>query len=233
MACLKAAAPEEPWLRQLVQFLSRYDWEGRENVNLPVTDCADACAGRTETMPVLQAMFAPAREGQSLVAAVELTEELAARGLTEAPSLLKAFFGEAARYGLDSMGEMTLVDGFYLDRYLVTNRKYEYMIPAHAKLRDEYSDTDDQPAVYVTWHEARLFCRWRGHGFRLPTEEEWEHAASWDPVQGVKREYPWGGEFDPSRCNTCEGGPRRTTPVGTYLNGASAYGCFDMAGNVW
>jgi len=233
MACLKAAAPEEPWLRQLVQFLSRYTKDGAEHLSLPVAECAAACAGRAETMAVLRAMFAATREGQSLAAAVELAEELAARGSAPAKTLLEGFFGEAAGYGLDSTGEMAWMDSFYLDLYLVTNRKFEGMIPEHVKLRDRYSDTDDQPAVGVNWHEARLFCRWRGPGFRLPTEEEWEHAASWDPARSVKRKYPWGDEFDPEKSNTSEGGPGKTTPVGAYPNGVSAYGCFDMAGNVW
>jgi iron(II)-dependent oxidoreductase len=127
---------------------------------------------------------------------------------------------------------MALVEGFYLDRYLVTNREYECMIPGHDKLRDEYSDTDDEPVIYVNWYEARLFCRWRGPGFRLPTEQEWYRAASWDPARGVNRTYPWGDEFDPARCNTREAGPHKTTPVGAYPDGVSAYGCYDMAGNV-
>ena len=95
------------------------------------------------------------------------------------------------------------------------------------------SDTDDQPVIVVIWYEARLFCRWRGSGFRLPTEKEWERAASWDPARGVKRKYPWGDEFDPARCNTLEAGPDKTTPVGAYPDGVSACGCYDMAGNVW
>jgi hypothetical protein len=234
LACLKAAPPEEPWLRLLVQFLSRYTWEGQEHVGLAAAECADACAGRPETMPLLQAMFArEAREGRSLAAAVELAEELAARGGTGARSLLDGFFGEAASYGLDSTDRMALVDDFYVDRYLVTNREYECMIPGRKKLRDRYSDTDDQPVIYVNWREARLFCRWRGSGFRLPTEQEWEHAASWDPALGVKRKYPWGDEFDPARCNTVEAGLHKTTPVGAYPDGVSACGCYDMAGNVW
>jgi formylglycine-generating enzyme required for sulfatase activity len=163
---------------------------------------------------------------------VELAEELVARGVTEAQSLLDDFFGEAARYGLDSTEEVVWVDGFYLDRYPVTNRKYELMVPGHQRLRDQCSDTDDQPVVWVNWHEACLFCRWRGPGFRLPTEVEWDRAAYWDPVRGVERDYPWGDEFDPARCNTSEGGPGKTTPVGAYPEGVSAYGCFDMAGNV-
>jgi hypothetical protein len=234
LACLKAAAPEEPWLRLLVQFLARYTWDGQEYVGLTAVECADACAGRAETMPVLRAMFArQAREGQSLAAAVELVEELAARGVAGARPLLDAFFGEAAAYRLNSEDRMARLDAFYLDRYLVTNREYECMVPGHGKRRDRYSDTDDQPVIWVNWYEARLFCRWRGSRFRLPTEQEWEHAAAWDPARGVNRKYPWGDEFDPARCNTREAGPGRTTPVGAYPNGVSACGCYDMAGNVW
>jgi hypothetical protein len=233
LACLKAAAPEEPWLRLLVQFLSRYTLEGEEYEGIAAAECADACAGRPETMAVLRAMFArEAREGQSLAAAVELAEELAARGVAGAQPLLDAFFGEAARYGLGLTDRMALVDGFYLDRYLVTNLEYECMIPGHKKLRDSYSDTDGQPVINVNWYEARLFCRWRGSGFRLPTEQEWERAAYWDPARGVNRKYPWGDEFDPARCNTGEAGTGKTTPVGAYPEGVSTYGCYDMAGNV-
>lgn len=47
------------------------------------------------------------------------------------------------------------------------------------------------------------------------------------------RQYPWGNEFDPARCNSGEGGPGETTPVGQYPEGASPYGILDMAGNVW
>ena len=234
LACLKAAAPEEPWLRLLVQFLARYTWDGREYVGLAVAECADGCAGRTETMAVLRAMFArEAREGQSLAAAVELAEELAARSVSGAQPLLDTFFGEAAGFGLDATDRMAPVDGFHLDRYLVTNREYKCMIPGHEKPRGFFSDTDDQPVIWVNWHEARLFCRWRGSGFRLPTEAEWERAAAWDPARGVNRKYPWGDEFDPARCNTLEARLGKTTPVGAYPDGVSACGCYDMAGNVW
>ncbi len=154
---------------------------------------------------------------------------MAELGSKEAQAILKSFFGESARHGLDSIQDMAPVDDFFLDKYLVTNQQYERMIPGHRKLRGQYSDADDQPVIYVNWHEARLFCRWRGPGFRLPTEEEWYRAAAGED----KREYPWGDEFDPSRCNTWEGGLRKTTPVGAYPEGVSAYGCYDMAGNVW
>jgi len=151
----------------------------------------------------------------------------------EAQALLDAFFGEAETFGLRSVEKMAWVDRFYLDRCLVTNRDFECLAPSHRRERDRYSEAGDQPVIHVNWYEAQLYCRWRGPGFRLPTEEEWEKAAAWDPATGTKRKYPWGDAFDPAKCNTAESGPGRTTPVGAYPQGASAYGCHDMAGNVW
>ena len=52
--------------------------------------------------------------------------------------------------------------------------------------------------------------------------------------QGTKRMYPWGNEFDKTKCNTSESGIGTTTLVGQYSpKGDSPCGCADMAGNVW
>ena len=79
----------------------------------------------------------------------------------------------------------------------------------------------------MNWYEARLYARWRG--CRLPQEREWEKAAR--GTDGLQ--YPWGDKFDQTKCNTSESRINKTTPVGTYPQGASPYGCQDMAGNVW
>jgi formylglycine-generating enzyme required for sulfatase activity len=250
LECMETGAEQDLWLRNLVQFLSKYFREGQEHAGIPAEECAERCQGRTEMEEVLEGLFdREQRDGRSLAAGVELAEELERLGNADAQRLLAGFLGESPHYGLERTGRMVLVEAgqflygekgvkkqtgaFCIDRYLVTNRDYECMIPRHRQERDQYSDADDQPVIYVNWHEVRLFCRWRGTGFRLPAEEEWEKAASWEPVRRERRVYPWGNEFDPAKCNVWESGLHKTTPMGAHPSGASAYGCYEMAGNVW
>ena len=127
------------------------------------------------------------------------------------------------------------LDAFYLSRYPVTNAEYK-------KFRSDWKipqGKENHPVVNVSWNDAVEYCKWAGG--RLPTEAEWEKAASWDeskkesaaPFKG-KRVYPWGKDFDSSKCNTQESGIGGTTPVDKYSpQGDSAYGVADMAGNVW
>ena len=91
----------------------------------------------------------------------------------------------------------------------------------------------NQPAINVTWIEALAYCRWLGSRLgceiRLPTEWQWEQAAS-----GGDRanDYPWG-KWQDLLANTRESELGRVTAVGLYLQGASAQGLMDLAGNVW
>ncbi len=91
----------------------------------------------------------------------------------------------------------------------------------------------DHPVVCVTWYDAMAYAAWlarlTGQPWRLLTEAEWEKAAR--GPDGLI--YPWGNQWDKTRANTNDGGPRATTPVGHYSSGASPYGALDMAGNVW
>ena len=141
---------------------------------------------------------------------------------------------------------------YWIDKYPVTNEKYRVFISADGygnqmywsadgwewKVENDitvpecWNDTEwnkaDCPVVGVSYYEAEAYAKWARK--RLPTEREWEKAARGEDG----REYPWGNEFDKTKCNS-----RKvtiigyTTPVTQYPQGVSPYGCYDMAGNVW
>ncbi len=89
------------------------------------------------------------------------------------------------------------------------------------------SKFDSFPVVNVDWWDAYAYCSWRGG--RLPTELEWERAA-----RGIDgRIYPWGDNFDSSKCNTEESNILQPNEVKQHVSGISPTGCYDMAGNIW
>jgi iron(II)-dependent oxidoreductase len=142
---------------------------------------------------------------------------------------------------------------YRIGKYPITNAQYAEFVRREKNLdlvpkragwfgSDPPSDRLNHPVAGISWYDAQAYCRWLNQQtnntrhYRLPTEAEWEKAASWQQQggdAGVKRKYPWGDEFEPGRCNSTATGLDNTTPVGHYSpQGDSPWGCADMAGNV-
>jgi formylglycine-generating enzyme required for sulfatase activity len=132
------------------------------------------------------------------------------------------------------------LDAFWIDQTEVTNAMYAKCVAdggmcpppsaIRSEKRDDYygvSEFDNYPVVYVNWSQASAYCSWAKR--RLPTEAEWEKAA-----RGTDgRTYPWGDESPNANLLNYKANVGDTTEGGKYPDGASIYGAYDMAGNVW
>ena len=144
-------------------------------------------------------------------------------------------------------GELKL-PSFEIGKYPVTNTEYAAFVkssegkvspPSHWEKGEVPPQLGSHPVVNVTWQDAMAYCDWlserTGRTYLLPTEAQWEKAASWNAQRDEKCLYPWGDEWDAERCCNKESPEKGTTPVGQYsqAGGDSPYGVSDMAGNVW
>jgi len=139
--------------------------------------------------------------------------------------------------------EVTL-SGYWIEATEVTVAAYTACVDAGACTKPDDAGScnyglianANHPINCVLWQQAADYCAWMGR--RLPSEAEWEFAAT----GGNVRPYPWGtaaancafahmfetdGEMGDYGCKT-----GKTAAVGSYPNGASPLGMLDMAGNV-
>lgn len=154
-----------------------------------------------------------------------------------------------------SVRQQIFVDTFKIAKYPVTNAQYQKFLDdpmgynnlswwqfspqanewrlANPKAKPARFKGDERPRENVTWYEAMAFCHWLstrlGYKVTLPSEAQWQRAAQGDD----QRRFPWGDEFDASKCNARESEVKMTTMVMRYAAGASPFGVYDMVGNVW
>ena len=125
------------------------------------------------------------------------------------------------------------VPAFFIDIYEITNAQYK-AFNNHFE-GNPTSECNLCPVTGITWEEAKSYCKWAGN--RLPTENEWEKTAR--GTQQLK--WPWGNSSRKDVANILENEefrsnaetPAGPVPVGSFPQGASVFGVFDLTGNVW
>lgn len=145
-------------------------------------------------------------------------------------------FGSTPYYLNERPRRTVTLEAYFIDKYETTNQQYsEFVAAMQGRVRipppaywenGVYAEGEEHfPVHTVHWYAASAYCRWRGK--RLPTEAEWEKAA-----RGIDgREFPWGNEYSRNKANN-QSNFAGVIAVGSYEEGKSPYGLYDMTGNV-
>lgn len=159
-----------------------------------------------------------------------------AQGPVMQPLVGGSFMMGGSRFSEEQPEHKVTVKPFAISRYEITVADYARFARAAGRAVPNPFGLDKatHPVVSVTWQQAADYAAWlsqqTGHAYRLPTEAEWEYAAS----GGVKTDYWWGMSMEPNRahCFSCgeELAPQHPTRIGSFS--ANPFGLHDMLGNV-
>ena len=129
------------------------------------------------------------------------------------------------------------VKKFAIGKFEITFEQYDlYANAAGRKLPDNlYMDRKTHPVIFLTWDDAFYYAEWLGEQtgaiYRLPSEAEWEYAAS----AGKRSPYWWGYNIEAKMAH-CQIGcgtpydPKKPTAIGSFE--PNPFGIYDTAGNV-
>lgn len=155
------------------------------------------------------------------------------------------------------------ITSYLLDVQCVTNKRFQYFVDAGGYDMLEYWPEEiwphlielkdltgqpgprywrqsrhdvrlaEHPVVGISWYEAQAYTLWIGQ--RLPSEAEWQMAASWHlhSSTNLMRRFPWGDAMDKKRCNIWGSRIGGTVPVSAFANGSAPNHVLQLVGNVW
>ncbi|MFL2937528.1 MAG: SUMF1/EgtB/PvdO family nonheme iron enzyme [Opitutales bacterium] len=154
---------------------------------------------------------------------------------TSEPGRGSATNATQVRGGDETQHNVTLLKGFYLAKYELTQSQYQSLMQSNPSV----SVGNSKPVESIDWEAAKLFCDKlteielaaeripKGWAFELPTEAEWEYACR----AGTTSAYSWGSTINTSRANYADNNRDTTLNVGSYSS--NPWGFHDMHGNVW